>query len=192
MSGHGKYWIWATEAQSEMQARIHGRPAIVNELGLSFDSGVNQSQPVPNIEIRVSSDAIGVLTDNLIAPGTTGLLFNSRLRTLLLQNGVDNIEYFPATLFLEKSGDSITDYMIANVIGCIACVSGESELLLDKNGQVEFIDRLVLDEQIPQERLMFRLAEYRQIVIVHEYVKNAIEAAHITGVKFYRPEEYVL
>ncbi|NOQ21146.1 MAG: hypothetical protein GQ565_00665 [Candidatus Aegiribacteria sp.] len=186
------YWIWATEAQNETQARVHGRPAVVERLGLAFDRGLVLTQSIPEIKIKVSAEDHGTLTDSLIALGTTGLVFNGRVRKLLLQNGVDNIDYFPATVILESSGQFIADYMIANIVGRISCVSPESELQLDDNGAIEFIDRLVLDVGKPQGILMFRLAEYLQIVVVHDRVKKAAEAAQITGVNFYRPEDYTL
>jgi hypothetical protein len=187
------YWIWATEAKDETQARIYGQPTVVERLDFSFDDGIRQTQPIPHIEIRVSAEDEGTLTDNLIAMGTTGLVFSTRLRDLLAQNGVDNIEYFPTTVILESTGQSIADYMIANIVGRIECVSPDSELELDEvDGSIEFIDRLVLETDKIPSCLMFRLAEYPPIVVAHDRVVKAAESAGITGVNFYRPEDYIL
>jgi hypothetical protein len=187
------YWIWATEAQNELQARIHGRPAVVESLGLAFDRGLRlQTANIPLVEIRIRAEDDGVLTDNLIALGTTGLVFNERLRDLLSAVGVDNIDFFPAALIRESSGQQIDGYMLANIVGRVACVSARSEVQRDEDGQIEFIDRLILDTAAVRDLLMFRLAEYLQIVVVHTRVKEAVEGAQITGVNFYAPEEYTL
>lgn len=186
------HWIWATEAQDESQARIQGRPQVVDRLDLAFDRGTPQAVAIPEIEIRISTENEGTLTDNLIALGTTGLVFNSRLRRLLEGLGVDNIEYFDAKVVRERSGEATTDYKVANVIGRVACVSPESELRLYPDGSIQFIDRLVLDGARIRTHRMLRLAEFLQIVVVNDDVKKAAEAARITGVTFYRPEDYVL
>ncbi|MBN1961018.1 MAG: hypothetical protein JW841_08725 [Deltaproteobacteria bacterium] len=186
------YWIFATETQNESQAQIFGRPEVIKQLGLSFNRGLPITTKVPEIEIKVSPADENILTDNLIAKGTKGLVFNSKLREAISNTGVDNIEYFDVAVLLESSGKIIRDYKMANIVGRIDCIDPTSELQRDDDGSIEFIDKLILDESKIHGALMFRLAEFLSIVIVHENVKQAVEAGGFTGINFYQPEDYVL
>ncbi len=188
------YWIWANEAQDERDASIHGQPEVIRKLDLDFGLGVRQRLNVPVIEIHMKAEHQGRLTDNLIAPGTTGLVFNAKLRNLLEQTGVDNIDYYKAKVINDVTGEVISDYQVANIIGRAQCIDrNRSKLIIDeRGGSIMFIDKLVLDESAVGEAMMVRLLEFLPIIIVHERIKKQVVAAEISGVKFYRPEEYIL
>src|SRR5687768_14203824 len=117
-----RYWVWATEARDELDARITGRPEVIDRLNLAFDDGVRIARHVPEIEIRVRENEEGRLTDNLIAKGMTGLVLNARLRTVLANAGVDNIDYYAAQVVLERTGVVDRNYVVGNVVGTVHCV----------------------------------------------------------------------
>lgn len=187
------YWIWSTEADDEGDCRIYSRPDAIQANDLSFDDGVPMSGDLPMIEILIREDERGRLTDNLIAEGTTGLVLNSRLRSLLKQVGVDNLHYYPVELVDEVTAERNTDYELANILGAVSCIdAGQSDIEYGPDGAIHFIESLVLDASRIRGLLMFRLQEYLPIIVVHETVKERLEEAGISGVKFYRPEEYIL
>ena len=189
------YWIWANERTSDGQARIHGTPEAVSRGDFSFDYGVRIERVVPLIEIVRDEDSQGVLTDNLIAPGVRGLVFSGRLRRVLDEVGVTNIDYYPCRMRNPLDGTSTDDYRVANLIGEIACVNRpKSDLEMDPDDpqQIMFINSLVLIEDAIGEASMFRLAEQKQVIVAHDRVKDACQAVGITGVKFYAPEEFSL
>jgi hypothetical protein len=189
------YWIWANERSDDAEARISGTPEVVEREDLAFDRGVRLTRAVPLVEIVRDEDSQGVLTDNLIAPGTNGLVMSKRLRDTLARAGVTNIDYYPCRITNPADGSVTDDYQIANVIGQIACVDREAsdlEMHPKRPDEIEFINSLVLDESAIAGPLMFRLAEFRQLIVVHDQVKDACTAAGITGIKFYRPEEFSL
>lgn len=189
------YWIWANERSSDAEARIAGVPEVVEREDLAFDRGARVSRDVPLIEILRDEDSQGVLTDNLIAPGVGGLVISARLRDTLARAGVTNIDYYPCRLTNLADGTVSDDYQVANVIGQIACVdraASDLEMHPKRPDEIEFINSLVLDEHAIAGPLMFRLAEFQQLVVAHDQVKDACTSAGITGVKFYRPEEFSL
>jgi hypothetical protein len=192
------HWIWENAIGSENEAMIYGVPDSLRPLlerGLAFDHGVRSSASVPLVVVTRNADSQGTLNDNLVAPGTTGLLLSSKLRTALAAGGVDNIEYFPTRIDNPQDGSTTDDYRLANIIGCIACVDLEKSALQmhpDLPGTIEFIDSLVLDESRIRGHLCFRLKEFRPVVVVHDQVKQACEAAGVTGVRFVPPEEFSL
>jgi len=172
---------------------IHGVPVVIEQEDLSFDDGIRVLTAVPLIVINANEESIGTLTDNLIAPGTRGLLFSSRLRQVLMGEGVDNIDYYPTKIIGLGSGISNEDYQLANIVGRIRCVdfaASDIDMHPDFPDTIEFINALALDENRIEESLMFRLAEHCQVIVVHERVKAACERAGITGIQFFQPSDF--
>jgi hypothetical protein len=186
------YWIWANQRASEEEARIEGVPAVVAQLNLSFDDGVAVQTDVPLIEIVMDEDAQGPLTDNLIAPGARGLVMSSRLRTLLQNLGVSNLQSFPCVILNTVDGTRNDDYQLVNIVGRIACVdaAGSDLEMHPRTGELEFVNSLALDEKKAAGHLMFRLAEHTQIIVVDETIVGACETEGITGVRFYEPADF--
>lgn len=189
------FWIWANEPTAEDEAMIYGVPKVIEQQDLSFNQGKIVSDPVPPIEISRDSDSQGTLTDNLIAPGSRGLLFSMRLRKLLGEIGVDNIQYFPVRVTNPADSTSTDDYMLANLLGRIACIDmAKSTLHMHPRfpDVIEFFDSLVLDESKIKDLLMFRVEGFSPLIVVHEKIKEACEGNGITGIVFYEPEDYTL
>lgn len=192
------FWIWMTEPKSEADARIYSKPEVVSKYDLDFDSGCKQPiKEIPTIEIHISEDqSQNLLTDNLIAPGITGIVINRKIRSILQENNVSNIEYYNSILIDEIMGKKETDYKVGNIIGLIKCVDFEkSELVIDDHdGSIQFIDKLVLKYDLLKDIKLpiFRLGEFSQIILVHNAIKNELESANVSGINFYKPEEFVL
>jgi hypothetical protein len=186
------YWIWQSLRANDNEARIADRPAVISELGVRFDEGARIQVAVPMIRMIRDEDSQGQLTDNLIAPGSTGLVLSSRLRQLLTAHGVHNIEYYPVVLENPIDNMRTDDYQLGNVIGRVACFDLEqSELHRNpRTGAIEFIDALALDQTKIGELRMFRSAEHAQVIVVHDDIRNACVAANITGVMFVRPANF--
>lgn len=190
------YWVWVNVIDSEKEAIIYGSPKALDQLresGVRFDDGINIKVNVPSLLIERDEDSQGRLNDNVIAFGTTGLLFSSKLRGVLAASGVDNIEYFPVRIVNLLDGSNTDDYHLANIVGRIACVdlvASDVQMHQVFTDQIEFIDALVLDESRIFGTLYFRLLEHSQVVIVHEQVKISCEQAGVTGVRFVRPEYF--
>ncbi len=108
----------------------------------------------------------------------------------LAKAGVDNIQYFDALLKDPASGAEYPNYKAYNIVGLVACADmAASQRMGISNstmGDVDFAS-LVIDESKTGGALLFRLAENVSAIVVHEAVKNAIEAAGIPGFVFYGP-----
>lgn len=87
----------------------------------------------------------------------------------------------------------LEDYKFVNVIGRINCTDREkSSLEYFRTGVIQIYDSLVLDKsKIPDGTDLFLLGEdSSMLVIVSDRVKNAVEAAKLTGFEFKAPENY--
>jgi len=188
------YWILSNELVDEdNDADIRGDVNL--ELGgdICFDDGVSVTVSIPKIILTLNNRAqMGRMTDHLSITNLYGLVFSARLRELLHDLMIDNIQYFDLDIVNPETGDTYTDYKIANVIGLANCVDKDkSDLKFYSSGDIKRIRKLVLDEsKIPPELKIFRLSNRTTLTLVHQSVKDAIVGAGITGCVFYKPEEY--
>jgi hypothetical protein len=192
------YWIWESTVNSEDEAMIYGVPEALLPLRqqkIRFDLGKRFETVIPPIVIARNADSQGKLNDNLIAAGTTGLLFSKRLRNTLSAARVDNIDYYSVRIENPADGTSTNDYSLANIVGSCACVDlSASDVELDSQvpGKIRFIESLKLDESLIQGLRCFRLFEHLQVIVVHEDIKHTCEQAGISGVRFTRPADFSL
>lgn len=189
------FWIWKDNDDSEGQATLKMRPAVIRDQGLYFDDGVLLAHPEAGtaLDIKMSEEEDGLLTDNLVAPALPGLLVSSRLRSVFDENGVDNIQYFPVNLTLSDGTVSSVRYFVANIVGRVACIDFErSDIVVSGDPMVvDAINSLVLHEDLIQDLDIFRLGELPVTIVVSSRLKNAIERSGVTGVAFYAVDEYV-
>ena len=112
---------------------------------------------------------------------------------VLARAGVDNIQYFDAILKDPGSGREYRNYKAYNIVGLVACADMKKSVLMGTSastmGDADF-HKLVIDESKTGGLLLFRLAENVSAIVVHERVKQAIEASSIPGFVFYGPGEW--
>jgi hypothetical protein len=107
--------------------------------------------------------------------------------------GVDNIQYFDAVLKDPGTGADHRNYRAYNIVGLVACADMVASKRMSTGsgtmGDVDF-ESLVVDESKTGGALLFRLAENVSAIVVHDKVKEAIEASGIPGFVFYGPGEW--
>ncbi len=107
--------------------------------------------------------------------------------------GVDNIQYFDAVLFDPDTQVEHRNFKAYNIIGLVSCADMGASVRIDGSDS-ELLDvdfaSLVIDESRTGGALLFRLAENVSAIVVHERVKQAIEARGIPGMLFYGPGEW--
>jgi len=108
-------------------------------------------------------------------------LMQQRLVDVLRSAGVDNLQTFPAVIKREDNGEDVPGYVVVNIVGRISCaVLGQSDT--SPLADVYYFNDLTIDPRRTQGMLMFRLDESPMVVLVHEKVAKAIEAAGFLGV----------
>jgi hypothetical protein len=148
-----------------------------------------RTPPLP-VEAEIEAAQAGVLQDFIAVPLP---LLSKELQQAFVEAGVDNIDYYPAKIIDQKSGDVITSHVAFNVVGKISAADlqrtafspGSTKRMISAD-----IDRLGVSEGAAREMLVFRLAESVNAILVHERVQEQIEAAGITGVEFLDPEDW--
>jgi hypothetical protein len=145
--------------------------------------------PTPVIARIPTSQAGTILEMNT----ATLPLMSRRLTNALTAAGVSNIDFYEAEIHDEASGTVIKTHLAFNLIGTVAAADLKNSEYSAPGGpliSVDF-DSLVIDESKTHGAKMFRLAEAVMGIVVHESVKQAIEAAGIDTLRFVDPVEWI-
>lgn len=122
-------------------------------------------------------------------------IFSRRLVTALEAAGVDNLQTYDTRLVSVQGTNPPPPehYRAVNVVGRVAAADLEkSEInpdVGDRELSTDFYS-LSVDEKKAKDLLMFRLVENISVVLVHERVKEQVEAAGITTLSWFQPEEW--
>jgi hypothetical protein len=120
-------------------------------------------------------------------------LMRDDLLQALQDAGVDNLETFRAILRDPANGVERTDYKAVNVVGLVSCADATASKTMDgspvRSLDTDF-DSLVIDEKRVGGALLFRLAEAVNAIVVHDKVKQVVEARGIPGIVFLGPGEW--
>jgi hypothetical protein len=116
---------------------------------------------------------------------------SERMRSALDRAGVDNIQYLQATLEQRVSERKISGYWIANVCGALACVDREASVIeRESESYAGDLRSFQIDLRATYGLGLFRVAEDRRLIAVHERVRAVLESARLHGVVFQTPSQY--
>ena len=153
---------------------------------------VAESQPQDPvvIDVVVYGDYAGP-PDEYLDSGVP--LMSKRLKETIESAGVDNIRFHPVTLRKTESGETY-EYFAFNLIGLVDAVDLGKSTMTSPDGDFigdTVITDLSVDEGKTRELLMFRLKQKFSVILAHRRVKEAVEGAGITSVKFIAPEDFM-
>ena len=121
-------------------------------------------------------------------------ILSDALYSVLLAAGVDNLDVYDAVLRSEDGLVELKNYKAFNLIGLVKAADLKTSMFSAKNPSRSLdasFDKLVIDEEKIEGRLMFRLAEYTSAVVVHRSVRAAIESAGFPSVGFVNPADFM-
>lgn len=159
--------------------------------GVSWIMGRRFTAVLPDpIEVDLDTDEGNVLVP-MFEMGL--LLLSDDMIAALRTAGVDNLDLYNAVIHDRDTGKDHHNYKAVNIIGAIACADLDASDHVAHGAPVIDVDfdSLVIDESKTQGALMFRLAECVTGIVIHEKVKEALEAAGIPYLYFLLPEEFV-
>lgn len=122
-------------------------------------------------------------------------LMSKRLAAALRSAGVDNLQTYDTRL-VDPRGDSPPPedhYLAFNVVGLVAAAdlaaSKTNPAVAEDKISMDFYS-LAIDAAKARGHLLFRLAENISAVVAHEHIRKAVEAAGITTLSWFKPEEW--
>lgn len=192
------YYIMFPELDSDNDLVIEGKSEFMSmNPRLTFRIGKLVYQPIPELHHDFEADANVEINEVLISPTFKGPLVSKYVKDAIEKLEIENVQFFPITLNHKTLGTTLDAYYIMNIIGSFDPIDYEkSNIRFD--GPPE--DKDIIDIKsltfIPMDDLrlpkIFRLKPYLPLLVTHQEVKDSFESLGITGVKFYKPEEYSL
>jgi len=189
------YWLLRLSPSTENSLILHGTPNIMKSLSLDFSIAKPLAEKIPKIEFQIEKNIEGNITDNLLAYGVRAPFLNAKGLSCLTSLNEKDITFIETNIMDQRNDTEYTDYKIININQAIHCVNfDDSKLVLRKNGNIKFIDRLVFNERALIEHgiSICRVAEFLPLIIVSDEIKNKMVNLGITGVNFMRPEDLKL
>ncbi len=134
----------------------------------------------------------GVMTDYAVTDMGCSLV-SERLKTFFESNGIDNVQYFPATV-IERVGEKPKGgYYAANFIGLLDCIDREASEMNaeeDENGELNIIfsiDKLVLKDT-EDDRFLSRACSFSRLILIDDSFIEKFNGSQITGLRLIEPE----
>lgn len=121
-------------------------------------------------------------------------LMHRDLVMALRSAGADTIEDFAVEIMDEETDEVCDDFLAINIVGLVAAADlGRSSVVLhDERGLIDAdFDSLSLDDHRIKGRLLFRLAESVNAVVVEAHVKSKLEALGGFELTFAVPESWI-
>jgi hypothetical protein len=178
-------WIFRTKPVADSDVFLSQPPAILVTLGVELGRGEAQQVKLDQVVVTIPASSDGVINDCLKLRG--GFLVSRRFRDAVTAAGVDNIQWFTASVFRQSTSELLKDYWLMNLLGTALVVDQpRSQLTLDAQGRIKFIKRLALRDQTLPSR-MVRSAEFLPMIVADDAVRASVEAAECRGVAFIDP-----
>ncbi|MCK8521536.1 hypothetical protein M0D21_08150 [Aquimarina sp. D1M17] len=161
-----------------------------------WENGVSISQDdynLSNLEFFCESLPKGYFPDYAVSD-TGCSVVSKRFKTFLEDMGIDNIQYFPATI-IENVDEPVKEgYFVANIVGVLDCIDKNLSIMdMDQdegNIMIWSIDQLVLMENMHTSDKIFRAKYFTRIILVDELFKEAFKLTEMEGIKLISPERW--
>lgn len=192
------YYMMIEELDSDDDLVIEDEPDYMKSHdGISFEEGKVVYQPIPKIYHEFEASSSSEINEVIIAPLFQGPLVSKYVKASFDELEVDNIQFFPVELYHKNAEKKLDDYYIMNVVGSFDPIDyDKSEIEYYGTPEEKDIADIESLTFIPTDDLrlpkIFRLKPYLPLLVAHQAVKDSFEELGITGVKFYKPEEYSL
>lgn len=155
--------------------------------GKAFD----KQPPLPIIvKLRGTDEDDWTLGDLWLTPIT---VMSKRLYETLVQAGVATMDTYPVELHDPVNGTLHENFIAFNITCKLSAADASNTTFAPENTDTLIsadIDSLAIDANKASDALLFRLAESVNTIIVHESIKQAIEAAGIDTLTFIKPEDW--
>jgi hypothetical protein len=185
------YYVWESRVRAPGDVIV---PALLPEEVAGALLGARRiEQTLPELELPFEAPASARIGDDGIVKGWRAILHSRRLADVLRLAGVDSIDYHDCRLVNGSTGQVMRTHAIANLLDVIHCLDREASALEiddEEPNEIWAIERLQLLDERLGDSLMFRLGEQPSIVIVHERIKQAVEAAGLVGPVFLPADGY--
>jgi hypothetical protein len=186
------------KAYYTLQAEYPASDKVWHKGALFSEASEWDNEQPPSEPIVLTTDAEPDNPEMFIYPELTWTpipLMTRRLVTALRDAGVSNLQTYATTLSTTEGAPPPPQdrYFAVNIVGVVAAADLASSVISPTSTErliaMDF-DSLSIDPTLTRDLLMFRLAENTSAVLVHERIRDRIEASGIGTLTWVRPEQW--
>jgi len=149
------------------------------------------SYDLSNLEFICETLSINKMTD-LAATDTGCIVISERLKAALLENGIDNLDYYPASIIERVGGTPKKGFYAVNILGLVECIDTKRSEFKGRtiDGQLRGIRRihkLFLNTPPPTENYIYRAKFFRRLIVITDVLITLFESNEFSGVKLVEP-----
>ena len=137
----------------------------------------------------------GKMTDYAVSDMGCSVI-SERLKKHFENIGIDNIQYFKATI-IEHEGEAAKEgYYAANILGLVDCIDRENSEMdaeYDDDGELNIvysIDKLVLKELPFSHGIIYRAYPFTRLILIDDDLKSRFDQSIMKGIKLVSPERW--
>lgn len=164
-----------------------------NELIWLTGHPIPKEYDLSNLEFLCESLPSGRLTDFAISDVGCPVASEAFIR-ILRDNGIDNIEVFPASIRLTEQSEPVHGFYAINVLGIVDVIDQDNSIMdfenEDGNLAIYFIDKLVLKPDCDSHALIYRPRGYRTRILIANRFKQLLDQCGIVGALMVTPDKW--
>lgn len=182
-----KYYIMATENPDQML--LYSMPDLPDDISDSWMSGEPfTEEPEEPITVEICT---GYEQKELLPFFDDPPVVSTEFLQALIDSGIDNIVPYEVEIRSEDGTVVHRGFKAINIIGKVKA-AGMSTVYTGPTRIIDAsIDSLEIEPGAARSLLMFRLAENVSAIVVHERVKEVIEARGFHSIVFREPGDYL-
>lgn len=118
-------------------------------------------------------------------------IVSNTMKMALIEFGVNNIDYFPVTLFKFGNETEHSGYYLCSIAESLSCVDQEkSHFKVRLPGRQGSLRNFQIDERIVDDRLLFRLKENPQLILISVRLKEHLQNCGLKGIYYQETDKY--
>lgn len=158
----------------------------------SFIEGRPISSPIAlPIEVELVADDRGdaQMPSIFVVPA---LVLHKDVANLLSEAGVENIQYFSASLVDPNTAAQFSDYLLGNVLGVVDAIDMEkSEAAEDSPPGIAMqFETMIIDPAKCKGQLLFRLMHRQNLIVIAESVADKLRGSKLPFIHMVEPEDF--
>ena len=149
------------------------------------------SYDLSNLEFICETLPINKITDFSVTD-TGCIVISDRLKTALLESGVDNLDYYPASILERIRGTPKKGFYAVNILGLVKCIDIERSEFKGRiiDGELRGIRRihkLFLNTPPSTDNDIYRAKFFRRLIVITDVLIRLFESNEFSGVKLVDP-----
>ena len=143
-----------------------------------------------NAALFMNEDHSGMRLVDFVANHLLYIIVSDKVKKVFEQEGVENIEYLPVSIYDQKKRLASADYFIANVLGAVDCLDHEKseyDRSVVNPTKIQHFDKVVIHEdKVPENLKIFRLKESPSTIFIRHDLLETLKKNKLKGFETFR------